>query len=1598
MEVTAPGHVHAGGAKLCAPMEEFCLQLGENPGRHTVSFDDIGVAMMTIFQIQTLEGWADLCYSIQDSVGYWHWIYFVLLIMVGPMFVLQLFLVVIATRHAELTAEEKRASALEQANADGLPPAEEAEGGGEGQSDDNKVAPEPGVAEDNNATGNFVNDANGNPLLDENGNPIKVQKKKLTGYKYFKFQLKRFARSEALSNLIMAVILLSTLFMAMSGLCEYDPADCDIAKGCIFSGYSCPTFQASLEIINLVFTIIFCFELGVKFFGLGPVAFCTKAGWKMNAFDSIIVLMSVIEFNSGMGNAQCFLNYFHGEASEELMTIWEGKNGTGPDGVVTVNDMFGEESVLSLSDIPKMEMAPAWQESIKNIPRVIKTIDDGTQTVQYQYNYMMYMFCAGSGGASVLRALRLIRLVKFLKNFPEVLKQFKILADVMGSIIALMVLILLMVFIFTIFGMNILGGQVVGEWPPEDGLTPGTEVYVHIPWDANGGAPRHGKLHWFDFENHPRAPYKVEIEWGSPKGGGGGFDLQTNSSLSGALDEFGFIWAVTQDDSNVGVPIITDYTPRFHFDNLGIAFLTAYQVFTMANWNDDLYDVLGSTGGVAYGFYFYALIVIGNWVLFNLFIAILIGKFSEQRAQALEENMETMHRKLLEKLGNLSDANLYQQIQKLFNEIDEDGSGEVDMDEFNNALVKLGVKLKRRELQDLVKTVDEDGSGRISFTEFMALIKNIMHQAQVGLDKKAFEAQMEKAQEAQDEDMANREEKVEERLPVSCCCLQQENSFRQACFILINEDKTKYKGWKGRLGPEFGRIVLLCILISTVQLAIFTPYTGEISDMNTMLTYMDYVLNVVFTIELTAKFCALGWSTFIKSGWNKLDLFIVSTSDIDMILTEALRGQDVPLSALRIFRVFRIFRALRPLRIIARARGVRLLVGTLASSVKPVSVTLGIAVVLLFVLGIFFVQFMGGRMKYCSDSSIYTKPECDGLDGDGNPRTWQSNDINFDNVWNAFVAMFILSSQDDWPSHMFASMDGTGGLTGMRVNGGGMNTILAPIFFIVALLVTSAIVINMFVGVFVDCYYGAMAAVDSEGGKKNLPLNPKLLNKMFNDPLKGARAHIFKVITQSKFDMLIAFFIVFNVLAMATESFQPGVGQLNFDAWSNWFFTFIFGWEKMFKMFAFTSRRYFEGPGNAWNRFDTFIVHLSFIGVILDNAGSLVPLDSSILRILRIFRIFRILRAFRIFKSLKELQDIVAALGRSAPQVGNLLMLLMLLFFIFGVLAVNIGGGMCVDGDQEPPADVLEKHPLYGVRCAITSEGALLEAHGHFQGVGVALLTLWRVATSDAWGAIMNAVSLVPGDRTLSKDLMDSYVSVFNEPYVAETFVLHADEDIKTGWLKGMKKEGYAGEQLAVFSIAMKALSEYNTTVTGDSGENGEQYLQLVRIALPDCLREDEANFLSVVGLLDCTNLGDGFSSGPKICPGTCGFNFAGLFYSQMVSKIYFILFVCVSQFVLLQLVIAVLMDQLTSAQDEDAEKYRTKAPGCEELKVATFGRIYRRFHYQARRKLLLEMKEKGHAAARAKVSSSTEAPLETRGSITSSESMTFPLDSRMPA
>ncbi|EKX47600.1 hypothetical protein GUITHDRAFT_152034 [Guillardia theta CCMP2712] len=55
------------------------------------------------------------------------------------------------------------------------------------------------------------------------------------------------------------------------------------------------------------------------------------------------------------------------------------------------------------------------------------------------------------------------------------------------------------------------------------------------------------------------------------------------------------------------------------------------------------------------------------------------------------------------------------------------------------------------------------------------------------------------------------------------------------------------------------------------------------------------------------------------------------------------------------------------------------------------------------------------------------------------------------------------------------------------------------------------------------------------------------------------------------------------------------------------------------------------------------------------------------------------------------------------------------------------------------------------------------------------------------------------------------------------------------------------------------------------------------------------------------------------------------------------------SGFILLNIVIGVLMDQLENAEDTEKESHDL-VPNAKELSVLVFNRIYRRWHFQARR------------------------------------------------
>ncbi|KRX79673.1 Voltage-dependent T-type calcium channel subunit alpha-1G [Trichinella sp. T6] len=113
---------HAGNYTLsnssCINWNQYYTKCGptsHNPFQGSVSFDNIGFAWVSIYLVISLEGWSDIMYYVQDAHSFWDWIYFVLLIVIGAFFMINLCLVVIATQFADTKRRETERMLAERA-------------------------------------------------------------------------------------------------------------------------------------------------------------------------------------------------------------------------------------------------------------------------------------------------------------------------------------------------------------------------------------------------------------------------------------------------------------------------------------------------------------------------------------------------------------------------------------------------------------------------------------------------------------------------------------------------------------------------------------------------------------------------------------------------------------------------------------------------------------------------------------------------------------------------------------------------------------------------------------------------------------------------------------------------------------------------------------------------------------------------------------------------------------------------------------------------------------------------------------------------------------------------------------------------------------------------------------------------------------------------------------------------------------------------------------------------------------------------------------------------------------------------------------------
>ena len=192
------------------------------------------------------------------------------------------------------------------------------------------------------------------------------------------------------------------------------------------------------------------------------------------------------------------------------------------------------------------------------------------------------------------------------------------------------------------------------------------------------------------------------------------------------------------------------------------------------------------------------------------------------------------------------------------------------------------------------------------------------------------------------------------------------------------------------------------------------------------------------------------------------------------------------------------------------------------------------------------------------------------------------------------------------------------------------------------------------------------------------------------------------VATYWLFDHLIFGCIVLNTVCLALTWYGEPPGLAAVLETVNLAFNIIYTIEALIKLIAFGTEYFSEG----WNNFDFVIVLAAWLGSAASRIDGLDIGAST-----TVVRSFRISRIFKIVKQYKSLRILFYTFIGALPQLTNVGGLLFLFLFLYAVLGVALFAPVKLQGT--------------------------LDVHANFQTFGLAVQTLFRMATGESWHELM---------------------------------------------------------------------------------------------------------------------------------------------------------------------------------------------------------------------------------------------------------------------
>ncbi|XP_041896694.1 sodium channel protein type 2 subunit alpha-like isoform X2 [Corvus kubaryi] len=750
--------------------------------------------------------------------------------------------------------------------------------------------------------------------------------------------------------------------------------------------------------------------------------------------------------------------------------------------------------------------------------------------------------------------------------------------------------------------------------------------------------------------------------------------------------------------------------PRWHMHDFFHSFLIVFRVLC-GEWIETMWDCMEVAGQAMCLTVFMMVMVIGNLVVLNLFLALLLSSFSSDNLAATEDDNE---------MNNLQIA--VARIQKGIDYVKKK-AGECVRKSCLGKQAAVNQRTATDQLNDernhctsnctitelrINTNYGKNANGMatvIGGNDYTSFINNpsLTVTVPIAVGESDFE-HLNTEEFSSDSDLEESKEKLDfssssEGSTVNLAVFGEEKSESepekgselQACFT--EGCVQKFKCCKGSRESTKGRIwwnlrktcykivehnwfesfIVFMILLSSGALAFEDIHIEQHKTIKILLDYADKIFTYVFILEMVLKWVAYGFQTYFTNAWCWLDFLIVDVSLVSLV------ANALGFSELGAIKSLRTLRALRPLRALSRFEGMRVVVNALTGAIPSIMNVLLVCLTFWLIFSIMGVNLFAGKFYYCVNTTnnerftpqeVSNKSMCENMNRTSGGVRWKNVKVNFDNVAVGYLSLLQVATFKGWTDIMYAAVDSTEAEKQPKYE----DNLYMYLYFVAFIVFGSFFTLNLFIGVIIDNfnqqkkklggqdifmteeqkkYYNAMKKLGSKKPQKPIPR-----------PVNKLQGLVFDIVTRQLFDITVMVLICLNMVTMMIETDDQTELMQNILYWINLVFVVLFTCECVFKIFSL--RYYYFTIG--WNIFDFVVVILSIIGMFLAEVIEKYFVSPTLFRVVRLARIGRILR---LIKGAKGIRTLLFALMMSLPALFNIGLLLFLVMFIYAIFGMS---------------------------------------------------------------------------------------------------------------------------------------------------------------------------------------------------------------------------------------------------------------------------------------------------------------------------------------